>query len=672
MTTSAISQSSTSSTPNFSGITSQEAVAYLRRAIERMKSLQAVERVIATLERSVLNRVPEKFHLTPLVTAINALNLAIREGNEAGLSTRSSTVQAELETAFQQVAIRDAAIMPYDLRRYCEGDGSLLDLNTLAALTSFYRALPHSTNNRGKYDFVVTRLFTNAEPGRPARHRQLKLSREQLVKRLTEMCRAWGESVQPNLSEGHQIAESIALFDQFMAEIKQINQIDTLVNGAFFQRFRAFKAEVGALLYLPEVSAVSIEANVVITNHFLHLLENESQEIVMASAPLQSLTEAYSDMYSNETGEISRLLQELQSDTQTDEVVQKQVSRLTRLLRLASPLQLEQDFPLPPGTPLAGENEETKGIPETTPAIAIAAEAAIKEELEALAAVPENQPLIVAYLKSSAEARRLDLHSFLSPLPDGGHPDLKNEGKARRAALALIFRADEIVHLELGENSAPGEALATRVNQLFDQLGCSSDDMRDLIKIALKHEQTANYEVLLHVYNQLMATRLRLQSALLRHTASTAPATDAVPEPQHKSEQTAEAPPTPDDKTKRAGVLSLSRLWLVATVLVLLIAAIGVRSTFSKKETVKDDADVVRLARDQMPHGALFTEAKLHQDLVTCIVTEQWLQLPAEERTQKMQDLLKYGQKQGAQRVLLITAKGSTVGFVATDEVYAP
>ena len=540
-------------------------------------------------------------------------------------------------------------------------------MNALAALTSFYRALPHTEVNRGKYDFVVTRLFSNAEPGRSARHRHLRINREQLAKRLTEMCAAWGEVISPDPADAINVIKSIELFDHFISEVKQINKFEELVSRTFFQRIRDFKVRVGALLYLPEVTAASIESNIVITNRFLTLLEIESEELQTAPQSLQSLAGAFSDTYSNEPNEVSAILRELQASAQHDEVAQKRVSRLTNLLRLPAVTEVASTMP----EVMAGEGDSpSEAALVTEQVVTIEMDA----ELQAFAVEPENQPLIAAYCHASAEARRLDLHSFLSPLPNGDHEELKGESKARRAALTLIFQADQLVQTELGKECEPSADIETRVEKLFDQLGQVSDDVRDRIKIAQKHEQNTNYEVLLHVYNQLMTARLRLQSAIVRRSASEiieadAPASriaEVIP-----AEATPEVAPTAvNSDGKMSGARLSLRQWLVIAAVVLLIAAVGVRFALTKKQVVKDDADVVRLDRNQMPHGAFFTEAKLHQNLMICVVTQKWLELPAQEQKEKLQELLAFGQERGAQRMMLIDPKGATVGFMTKEEVF--
>ncbi len=679
MTTSAASPTSTPAPAGLPPQMAQNALAYLRRAIEKMKSLQAVERVMANLERAMLNRVPDKFDLNLLVPAINALNLALREGDEDKVREAVFTVSEELDAALQSLVARDAAIMPYHLRRFCEEETTSLDLNALAALTSFYRALPHSETNRGKYDFVVTRLFSSVEPGRStrvcsscdcsARHRHLRISREQLAKRLTEMCMAWGEVIARDPADAVNVSQSLEQFDHFIAEVKQINKFEELVSRAFFQRIRDFKAQVGALLYLPEVTAASVESNVIIANRFLTLLEIESEEIQAAPHALQSLAGAFSDTYSNEPDEISAILRELQANAQHDEVTQERVARLTTLLQIPAATKAAP----PPELFVAEFDGATHSPPGPAFVAAPVMTIEMDEELQAFAAEPENQPLLTAYGNASAEARRLDLHSFLAPLPNGDHEELKDESKSRRAALALIFQADNLIQIELGKECEPSVDIEARVEKLFDQLGQVSDEVRDRIKVAQKHEQNTNYEVLLHVYNQLMTARLRLQSAIVRRSASANTVADApvdAPAPLVAKARQEVAPASVKSERQPPGARISLRQWLMIAAIVVLLAAVSVNFVMGKKQAAKDDADVVRLDRSQMPHGKFFTEAKLHRDLMICVVTQKWLELSAQEQKEKLQEILSFGQERGVQRVMLIAPKGTTVGFITKEEVF--
>ncbi len=667
MTTSAASTPSLASPSAPSLQNAQKTLAYLRRAIEKMKSLQGAERVLASIERVMLSRAPGKFDLAPLVTAINELNLALRGGDEDKAQKAKLSVSQTLEAAFQSLVARDAAIMPYHLRRFCEDDSILLDLNALAALTSFYRALPPTDANRGKYDFVVTRLFSHAEPGQTTRLRQLRISREQLTKRLMEMCLAWGETIERDPADAAKISAYIQHFDEFIAEAQQINKFEQMVSSAFFQRVRDCKAQVGNLLYLPEVSAASIESNIIINNRFLTLLEVESEEAQTASPALQNLADAFSDTYSNEADQISSILNELQASTQNDEAAQKRVARLTSLLQI--PIQLEPPSAtgfdlLPPPPPPTGEPDEAI---EAVPELPFLAEPAseMDEQLHALAADPDNQPLVTAYLNASTDARKLNLQSFLAALPDGAHVELRSERKLRRVALGLILQADQIAQTELSWDAEPAADLEARTEKLLDQLGQMSDEIRDQIKVTAKYEQNANYDVLLDVYNQLMTARLRLQSALARRN------TNEVPPAQASARRAAKAPAAPADNA--AAPSRGQKAWrnrLVLAVVVSLLLALGVHLGMGRQPEPKDDPDVVRLDRSQLPHGEFFTEAKLHQELIICLVTQKWLELPAEDQKVKLREVFTYGQERGAHRVILIAPKGTTVGFVTKDDVF--
>ena len=679
MTTSAASTPSLVTVPTPSLENTQKALAYLRRAIEKMKALQAAERVLASIERVLLSRAPGRFDLAPLVTAINELNLALRNKDEDKAQEAMTAVGQALEAATQSLVARDTTIMPYHLRRYCEDDNVLLDLNALAALTSFYRSLPPTDANRGKYDFVITRLFSQPEPGHATRQRQLRISREQLTKRLTEMCLAWGETIVCAPEDAEKISQHIQQFDEFIAEVKEINKFEEMVSSAFFQRVRACKAQVGSLLYLPEISAVSIESNVIINNRFLTLIALESEAAQSASPALQNLADAFSDTYSNEPDEISVILRELHASTPNDKEAQIPVARLTNLMQLPLPLEAppepvtEPALP-PPSAPIdetveTTETSATTTSPEDFVPPEPVATSEMDEELQALATDPDNQPLVTAYLKASPEARKLNLQHFLAALPDGDHAELASERKSRRKALGLIFQADQIVQPDLSEEAEPIADLEARAEKLLDQLGQISDEIRDQIKVTAKYEQNANYDVLLDVYNQLMTVRLRLQSALTRR--NTNEPTDAVKSTQAAARRTKEANTAAAKNTDpQPNTQKVWRNRLVFTALALLLLAVGVHFGMSKRAEPKDDADVVRLDRSQLPHGDFFTEVKLHQELIICMVTQRWLELAAEDQKSKLREIFRYGQERGAERIILIAPKGTTVGFVTKDDVY--
>jgi hypothetical protein len=258
----------------------------------------------------------------------------------------------------------------------------------------------------------------------------------------------------------------------------------------------------------------------------------------------------------------------------------------------------------------------------------------------------------------------------LSPLPDGKPEEMKGESKWRRAALEVIFRADELVQTELGADCEPGTEIEARVDKLFDNLGQLSDEMRDLIKVTHKHEQNANYEVLLHVYNQLMAARLRLQSAIVRRSASELTQAQAEPATRRNAARQQAADAASQDEPKATRVAA-PRRWVMIVCTILMVASVGLHIAIpTSRQEAPDDAAVVQLNRSEMPSGDLFLEAKLHRDLMICIVAEKWLSLSAHEQKEKLGVLFAYGQERGTERILLLSGKGVTVGSITKNEVY--
>ncbi|MFN7931394.1 MAG: hypothetical protein U0Y68_26375 [Blastocatellia bacterium] len=673
-----MSLSAATSTKGLSPQVAKDSLAYLRRAIERMKSLQATDQILGCLEQARLQRKPEKLKLKSLVTGINSLNLALREGVEAKVHATRERVQQELERAVAQLTRRDARAMTYDLRRFCEAEPTVLDLNALAALASFYYALPLSEASRSKYDFVITQLFSIIDK---QRQHHLKVGRPQIAKRLTAMCQAWGEAEERAEQNAARLAACLQQFDEFIAEVKTIPTLEVLVTSAFFQRVRDFKTSLGPLFFAPEVTAASVEANVTLANSFLLLLVKECQELCETPEVLP-LADAFSDTYTNEPEEITRILAELQSHPQYTEEAQAQVTRFTRLLQLTQEERLNPCLITAPETPkpdnlaeLPSDLSPTDQALMTELAAAVA-ETEMDEALAAFAEQPENEAVIAAYRNASAAAHEVELACFLSPLPESGHEELRGEAPTRRRALDLILQADQFVRQELRSTKITVLEADARVDALFEALGECSDEMRDLIKISHTHEQEENYEVFLHVYNQLMAARLRLQSALVRRNTNEVVSDD----PQEKEitfESAEETAPqtvqeTSAEETPQAARWNAKYKWLVSVVAVLLVLALGVRflTSTEEKATPKDDTDVVRVAQKDLPHGELFADIKLHRDLLLCVATEQWLTLGAAEQKGKLRELLQFAQSHSAKRVLLVDAKGLTVASATPEELY--
>ncbi len=658
-------ESATAATPAKEKNIAKDSLAFLRRSIEKMKSLQATERVLASVEKAVLNKVPEKFNLIPLSSAIHHLNEAIRLNDEVKIREANSGVSFALESIVNHLVQRDDHIQPYNMRRFCDQSDTILDLNAFAALTSFYRSLPHTEQNRGKYDFVVTRLFSTTIPGSNNKLRTLRTSREQVVKRLTEMCAAWGEDTQNWSSDSAKVTETNRCFDEFINEIRTVTSLEEMADSSFFQRVRDFKANVGELLYLPEVTATSVETNIIIANRFTVLMEAENEEIREEPEAIREIAAVYSDIYSSGSSDIARIISELEDNSQQQGVVvRERVSRFTRLLQIA--VKSEEGNKLaPPPLPdeaflLAVGASDMASIPEPSFTTTSATEEEMSPDLQMLCAEAELKPLVESYMGSSAEVRKLDLHNFLSPLPDDS--DLPDEITLRRESLELILSADYLVRTELGKGCEPGNDIEDRVDRLFSQMERSSDDVRDLIKETRHKDQNANYEALLQVYNHLMGARLRMQSAIVRRTASELSQTreeQGAPRIPSVHEETVAVAPPKESLTSRLGV----NKWLLAGAVLVIAMSLAFKFLyFDKAEVPKDSASVVQLNRNELPGSELIAQAKLNGDLLLCEVNGSWNALSPEIRKEKLAALYEFAQAKGASLLMVVDAKGTTVG----------
>jgi hypothetical protein len=659
-------ESATAATPAKEKNIAKDSLAFLRRSIEKMKSLQATERVLASVEKAVLNKVPEKFNLIPLSSAIHHLNEAIRLNDEVKIREANSGVSFALESIVNHLVQRDDHIQPYNMRRFCDQSDTILDLNAYAALTSFYRSLPHTEQNRGKYDFVVTRLFSTTIPGSNNKLRTLRTSREQVVKRLTEMCAAWGEDTQNWSSDSAKVTETNQCFDNFINEVRMITSLEEMADSSFFQRVRDFKANVGELLYLPEVTATSVETNIIIANRFTVLMEAETEEIREEPEAVQEIAAVYSDIYSGGSSDITRIINELEDNSQQQGVVvRERVSRFTRLLQIA--VKSEEGNKLaPPPLPdeaflIAVGAGEMDSIPEPSFATTPAAEEEMSPDLQMLCSNSELKPLVESFMKSSAEVRKLDIHNFLSPLPE--ESDLDNEVELRRESLELILSADYLVRTELGKDCEPADDIEDRVDRLFSQMERSSDEVRDLIKEARNKDQNANYEALLQVYNHLMGARLRMQSAIVRRTASELSQSQEEEIPQKISSHTyQESIPVAVPKESLASRLGVNK-WLVTAAILLIALALAFKFLYlDKAEVPKDGASVVLLNRSELPGSELISQAKLNGDLLLCEVNGAWAALPPDAKKEKLEALYEFAQTKGASILMVVNSKGTTVG----------
>ncbi|MER3631577.1 MAG: hypothetical protein C4325_04915 [Blastocatellia bacterium] len=249
---------------------------YRRRAMEEVSSLQMVEHVISGIEREYMKINPAVYDDLIIKKALHRFLQVSGEINSPEYSEAEYSLMHEAQSWFSALGRRDVNISVANLRRYCENSRPVLSSQALMALGRFYRNSPFSEPARGKFDFVMTRLFSRELEGQ---RRKLLFSRPEMIGHIRTLYGNWSSlSLYPRDEYSDGIGAVVGRFDAFVKEVEGVENFAELIESDFFNRLRLFKEETGELFFASEVLAAAIECNVRVGNRFVDLLEAEREQ----------------------------------------------------------------------------------------------------------------------------------------------------------------------------------------------------------------------------------------------------------------------------------------------------------------------------------------------------------------------------------------------------------
>ncbi|MBK9152923.1 MAG: hypothetical protein IPM25_01670 [Chloracidobacterium sp.] len=248
---------------------------YRKRAMDEVASLQMVDHVLSGVEREHMKVAPAPFDDLEAKKALHkflqvAADLDSYEYVEAELALR-----VETEAWSYALIDRDQKISVANVRRFCENSRPVLSSQALIALARFYRNAPFTEDIRGKFDFVMTRLFAReGEDG----WRHLLFEGDEMIGHIRTLYGNWS-SIALYTKEDDQIEVSLAItrFQEFGAEVEKAGSFDELLSSDLFNRARNFKESLAEMFYVPEVLAAAITFNAAVGNRFFDLILVEKQ-----------------------------------------------------------------------------------------------------------------------------------------------------------------------------------------------------------------------------------------------------------------------------------------------------------------------------------------------------------------------------------------------------------
>ncbi|MEO5859294.1 MAG: hypothetical protein ABIR33_10130 [Pyrinomonadaceae bacterium] len=250
-----------------------EREAYRRRAMDEVSSLQMVEHVLSGIEREHMKMSPRAFDDLEVKKALHKFLQVNAPINSDGHSQAEYKLFQETEKWFSELAKRDNNISVANVRRFCENSRPVLSSQALMALARFYRNSPFSEAVRGKFDFIMTRLFSR-EVG--DEKRKLLFGRIEMLNHVRTLYSNWASlSIVPTEDEGGgpAVVSAVAGFEGFVRESEAVESFDQLITSDFFNRIRLIKESTAELFFEPAVISSAMECNVRIGNRFIDLLQ---------------------------------------------------------------------------------------------------------------------------------------------------------------------------------------------------------------------------------------------------------------------------------------------------------------------------------------------------------------------------------------------------------------
>lgn len=246
---------------------------FRKRAIDEVSSLQMVEHVFSGVEREHM-----KISSVPFddLNAKKALHKFLQVSDDPNLPAHAEaelTLRQETEAWNFALYARDHKISVANIRRFCEESRPVLSSQALIALARFYRNSPYTEDVRGKFDYVMTRLFSrDAEE----ESRSLLFGHAEMLGHINTLYANWSSiALYSSRDDQAEVSLTVTRFEEFITEVEAAASFDQLLESDFFGRVRVYKEEAAEMFYVPEVLAAAIKCNLAIGNRYLHLIGRE-------------------------------------------------------------------------------------------------------------------------------------------------------------------------------------------------------------------------------------------------------------------------------------------------------------------------------------------------------------------------------------------------------------
>jgi hypothetical protein len=458
--------------------------ALVRQAGTEAVRLRIVERFLSEVERRMMKVSPVVFDVERVRTAFQILKSIVPEDGEDVCQEAEFRLEQEFQLWRSLTIDRDSKIETYHFRRFCDAAREPLDDEIFIALALFYRGLPFSPSSQSKFDLAVSRLFTGPRDGD---RRILRFTREEIIHRLRGLFDSSAA-----VGQNEEVPAAIDQIERFISEATAFADIEELIESKIFDRYRAFKRDLGPLFFEPDVIAVAVNCNVAVGNAFQDLLDAADGNLSETLTNDVDLAGVLHDPAPGAREHVNDVLAEF-FDIKPDFGSIREDSDLGFLRQL-----LARAGSPPPGL----ENSETQ-----TPS-ATSARDRLAPFLKTLTDPNPDADLLSEQIASLNSLENFDPSDFLY-LKDRS-PDLLSRRILGLVLWSASFRENELkIRRELPE-SVQREAMA---------LLQKAEELADQLRSAVSQEDdAAEAKRYMNVLNRLLDSRLSLERAIVRFT----------------------------------------------------------------------------------------------------------------------------------------------------------
>jgi hypothetical protein len=296
---------------------------FRKRAMDEVSSLQMVEHVFSGVEREHMKVASAPFDDLNAKKALHKFLQVSGNPNSPEHAEAEFALRQETESWNLALYARDQKISVANIRRFCEESRPVLSSQALIAMARFYRNSPFTEDVRGKFDYVMTRLFSR-DAGEETR-RPL-FAHAEMIGHINTLYANWSSiALYTSQDDQTEVSLTVLRFDEYTVEVERAESFDALLESDFFNRVRVYKEESAEMYYVPEVLAAAIKCNLSIGNRYVELMGRERQKRSAAKIE-EKYGVAYDQIVSNAAGKTLLLTDVLALELDIPEIAEPERS----------------------------------------------------------------------------------------------------------------------------------------------------------------------------------------------------------------------------------------------------------------------------------------------------------------------------------------------------------